>query len=66
MGGVARSDAYDYSKELQEDLEREVCGTGPSATFDRAAFGIDFAKAYGFKMKTTLHIQAEGVRQQAA
>jgi polyisoprenoid-binding protein YceI len=44
-------------------LKKEVCGTESTATFDRGDFGVDYGKAYGFKMKTTLHIQAEGVRQ---
>ena len=44
-------------------LKREVCGTESSATFDRADFGIDWGKAYGFNTKTVLHIQAEGVKQ---
>ncbi|EEA03369.1 YceI family protein [Burkholderia sp. H160] len=44
-------------------LKREVCGTESVATFNRDDFGIDFGKAYGFNMKTTLHIQAEGIKQ---
>jgi polyisoprenoid-binding protein YceI len=44
-------------------LQREVCGTDSMVTFNRADFGIDFGKEYGFSMETTLHIQAEGVRQ---
>lgn len=44
-------------------FKREVCGTESTATFDRADFGIDAGRAYGFNMKTTLHIQAEGIRQ---
>ena len=44
-------------------LKREVCGTESTATFNRADFGIDYGKAYGFKMETVLHIQAEGVKQ---
>ena len=44
-------------------MKKEVCGTESTATFDRADFGIDYGKAYGFSMKTVLHIQAEGVRQ---
>ena len=44
-------------------LKREVCGVEASASFDRAAFGMDFGKAYGFSMDTKLHIQAEGVKQ---
>jgi polyisoprenoid-binding protein YceI len=44
-------------------LKKEVCGTEATATFDRADFGIDYGKAYGFSMKTVLNIQAEGVRE---
>ncbi len=44
-------------------LKKEVCGTESTATFDRADFGIDYGKAFGFSMKTVLHIQAEGIRQ---
>jgi polyisoprenoid-binding protein YceI len=44
-------------------LKKEVCGTESTATFNRDDFGVDFGKTYGFKMKTTLHIQAEGVKQ---
>lgn len=44
-------------------LKREVCGTESTATFNRDDFGVDFGKAYGFNMKTTLHIQAEGIKQ---
>jgi len=44
-------------------MKKEVCGTESMATFDRGDFGVDYGKAYGFKMKTTLHIQAEGIRQ---
>ncbi|ALL68127.1 MULTISPECIES: YceI family protein [Paraburkholderia] len=44
-------------------LKREVCGTESTATFDRADFGIDWGKSYGFNTKTVLHIQAEGVKQ---
>ena len=44
-------------------MKKEVCGTESTATFDRGDFGVDYGKAYGFKMKTTLHIQAEGIRQ---
>ena len=44
-------------------LNREVCGTESTGTFDRSDFGIDYGKAYGFKMATVLRIQAEGVKQ---
>ena len=43
-------------------LKREVCGTEATATFNRDDFGVDFGKAYGFNMQTTLHIQAEGIK----
>ena len=44
-------------------LKKEVCGTESTATFNRDDFGVDYGKTYGFNMKTTLHIQAEGVKQ---
>ena len=44
-------------------LKREVCGVEAEGAFDRDDFGIDMGKKYGFKMKTTLHIQAEGIKQ---
>jgi polyisoprenoid-binding protein YceI len=44
-------------------LKREVCGTEATATFNRDDFGVDFGKTYGFKMLTTLNIQAEGIKQ---
>ncbi|WP_341316147.1 YceI family protein [Paraburkholderia sp. IMGN_8] len=44
-------------------LKREVCGTESTATFNRDDFGVDFGKTYGFKMLTTLNIQAEGIKQ---
>jgi len=44
-------------------IKKDVCGTDATATFDRSEFGIDFGKSYGFSMKTTLHIQAEGIKQ---
>jgi polyisoprenoid-binding protein YceI len=44
-------------------VKKEVCGTEATATFNRDDYGVAFGKEYGFFMKTTLHIQAEGVRQ---
>jgi polyisoprenoid-binding protein YceI len=44
-------------------LKREVCGVEASADFNRADFGMDFGKKYGFNMETKLQIQAEGVKQ---
>lgn len=44
-------------------IKTEVCGTDATATFNRADFGINFGKDYGFAMPVTLRIQAEGVKQ---
>jgi polyisoprenoid-binding protein YceI len=44
-------------------MKKEVCGSDSTATFNRADFGIDYGKAYGFNMPITLRIQAEGVKQ---
>lgn len=44
-------------------VKKEVCGTEATATFDRSDYGVSAGKEYGFFMKTTLHIQAEGMRQ---
>ncbi len=44
-------------------LKREVCGAESTATFDRADFGMDWGKSYGFSTKTVLHIQTEGIKQ---
>lgn len=44
-------------------LKREVCGVEAEAEFERDDYGMDFGKQYGFKMKTVLHIQAEGIKQ---
>jgi polyisoprenoid-binding protein YceI len=43
-------------------LKREVCGADATATFNRADFGIDAGKAYGFKMDVNLRIQIEAVQ----
>jgi polyisoprenoid-binding protein YceI len=44
-------------------LKREVCGVEAEGEFNRDDYGMDMGKKYGFKMKTTLHIQAEGIKQ---
>jgi len=44
-------------------LKREVCGVDATAKFDRADYGIDLGQKQGFSMATTLHIQAEGIKQ---
>jgi polyisoprenoid-binding protein YceI len=43
-------------------LKREVCGADASASFNRADFGIDYGKDYGFFMDVKLQIQVEAVR----
>ncbi|WP_085316964.1 YceI family protein [Derxia lacustris] len=43
-------------------LKREACGADAIGTFNRADFGIDYGKGYGFKMDVTLRIQVEGVK----
>ncbi len=49
-------------------MPRELCGADASAVLDRAAFGIDAGKDYGFDMKVALRIQVEalGPEQPAA
>nr|WP_186049700.1 YceI family protein [Burkholderia gladioli] len=44
-------------------LKREVCGVDAAGEFNRDEFGLDYGKAYGFKMQTKLLITAEGVAQ---
>jgi polyisoprenoid-binding protein YceI len=44
-------------------LKREVCGVEAEAEFNRDDYGMDMGKKYGFNMKTTLHIQAEAIKQ---
>ncbi len=43
-------------------FKRDWCGADALATLDRAAFGIDAGKDYGFKIEVILRIQAEAVR----
>jgi polyisoprenoid-binding protein YceI len=42
--------------------KKEVCGADASTTINRADFGIDYGKAYGFKMDVALQIQVEAIR----
>jgi polyisoprenoid-binding protein YceI len=42
-------------------LKRDWCGADAQATINRADFGIDAGKDWGFKMETTLRIQVEAV-----
>ena len=39
--------------------KKEVCGANATATINRADFGMDWGKNYGFKMDTKLSIQVE-------
>jgi len=42
-------------------LRREVCGADAQAVFNRADFGIDTGRAFGFKMDVKLRIQVEAI-----
>jgi polyisoprenoid-binding protein YceI len=41
---------------------KEVCGANATGTLDRATFGVDWGKNYGFKMDTKLTIQVEALK----
>jgi polyisoprenoid-binding protein YceI len=43
-------------------FKREVCGADAYGTLDRADFGIDSGKQYGFKMGVILRIQVEAIK----
>ncbi|RYD15871.1 MAG: polyisoprenoid-binding protein [Lysobacteraceae bacterium] len=47
-------------------MPRELCGADASAVLDRAAFGIDAGKDYGFDMKVVLKIQVEALGPEPA
>jgi polyisoprenoid-binding protein YceI len=40
---------------------KERCGADATATFNRDEFGVDFGKAFGFKMGVTLRISVEAL-----
>ena len=42
--------------------KKQTCGADASATINRADFGIDYGKGYGFKMEVTLAIQVEAIK----
>ncbi|MCF7220696.1 YceI family protein [Marilutibacter chinensis] len=44
--------------------KRDWCGADAYATIDRAAFGIDAGKDWGFDMKVALRIQVEAIRRE--
>ncbi len=41
-------------------FKKNVCGADARATFNRADFGVDYGKAYGFNQTVMLQIQVEG------
>ena len=43
-------------------LKREICGADASGRFNRDDFGVDYGKAYGFKMGVELRIQVEALK----
>jgi polyisoprenoid-binding protein YceI len=43
-------------------FKRDYCGADASGSFDRAEFGLDAGKDYGFKMDVMLRIQVEAVQ----
>ncbi len=43
-------------------LKRENCGADVSATINRADFGVDYGKSFGFKQDVKLAIQVEGIK----
>jgi polyisoprenoid-binding protein YceI len=44
-------------------LKREVCGADAVGTFNRADFGVDAGRQFGFSQEVTLRIQVEAIRQ---
>jgi polyisoprenoid-binding protein YceI len=40
---------------------KDVCGANATGTLNRADFGVDWGKNYGFKMETKLAIQVEAL-----
>jgi len=44
-------------------LKREVCGADAVGTFNRADFGVNAGRQFGFSQQVTLRIQVEAIRQ---
>jgi len=42
--------------------KKDVCGANATGALNRADFGMDWGKNYGFKMDTKLSIQVEAVK----
>jgi polyisoprenoid-binding protein YceI len=45
--------------------KKEVCGADASGTFNRADFGIDYGKNFGFDMNVKLQIEVEALKADA-
>lgn len=46
--------------------KREVCGADAIGQFNRADYGIDMGKSFGFAMDVTVRVQVEAVAEKAA
>lgn len=55
-------DIKEWKCAINPMLKKEVCGADAYASFNRADFGADYGKAYGFDMNVNLAIQVEGVK----
>ena len=42
--------------------KKQTCGADAKATFNRSDFGVEYGKAYGFKMEVNLAIQVEAIK----
>jgi polyisoprenoid-binding protein YceI len=43
-------------------LKKEVCGADAAGKFNRADFGVDYGKNFGFRQDVTLRIQVEAIK----
>ena len=44
--------------------KKDVCGADAVGTFNRADFGVDYGKGYGFNMDVHLRIQVEAIKSE--
>ena len=56
-----RLDILSFKCQPHPQQGREVCGADARAEIDRADFGVDFGRAFGFDMGVTLQIQVEAL-----
>jgi polyisoprenoid-binding protein YceI len=47
---------------LNPMTKKQTCGADALASFDRADYGMDYGRAYGFKMAVNLAIQVEAMK----